>query len=79
LSQYFGDVGDGGGGGSVSNLTTSASFFDQLSTSTPNVVDEDGVDVAETLDPRETAVLHSCRESRVDLPNLAALQVEEIF
>lgn len=72
LSQYFGDANDGA---SVSSFTGSASFFDQLSPS--NVSDERGEDVVESLESRETAVLHSCRESRVDLPNLAALQIDD--
>jgi hypothetical protein len=52
----------------------SASNVDTLSTSN---VDECGEDVAESIEDRETAVLHSCRESRVDLPTLATLQNAE--
>lgn len=77
MSQYFNDARDFS---ASSNLTPSVSFFDQLSPSnllqTPNSeeksnFDECGEDVAEDLENRETAVLHSCRESRIDLTTMA--------
>ncbi len=64
LKQYFSDARDVS---ATANSTPSVSFFDQLSTSN---FDERGEDVAEGIDDRETAVLHSCRESRVDLTNM---------
>ena len=64
LKQYFSDARDVS---APANSTPSVSFFDQLSTSN---FDERGEDVAEGIDDRETAVLHSCRESRVDLTNM---------
>ena len=73
LSQYFG----GGGSDEVSNLTAPASFFDQLSSSSVDGGDGDAGDENLGIDPQETAVLHSCRESRLDLPNMTALQLDE--
>jgi hypothetical protein len=50
------------------------SNFEQISAEQESNFDERGEDVAEDMENRETAVLHSCRESRIDLPTMAVSQ-----